>query len=78
MALWLATPRVKELSIRERTLRDWRLVNSEIGAYSRHTLNFTDLEHFDWGVKHSGSSWILKLHVVGRKKPFLLRVYRND
>ena len=51
--------------------------NITIGAHSRHTLTFEGEDYFEW----SGASIItkgqlyLKLYVIGRNRPILLKVY---
>jgi hypothetical protein len=50
--------------------------NITIGAHTRHTLEFTEQEYFDWGhATIKMGKLYLKLHIVGRSKPVLLKVY---
>jgi hypothetical protein len=50
--------------------------NITIGAHSRHNLKFTESEYFSASrtVKEFGAIY-LRLHVVWRRKPMLLKVY---
>ena len=50
--------------------------NITINAHARYTLEFTEEEYFDWG--HAAAKMgklYLKLHIVGRRDPVLLKVY---
>ena len=50
--------------------------NITIGAHARHTLEFAEQEYFDSG--HAAikmGKLYLKLYIVGRSKPVLLKVY---
>lgn len=47
-----------------------------IAPYGRHTLVFEEEEWFEWGAQHpERCRWILKLHIVGRRKPMEFKIY---
>lgn len=47
----------------------------KIDARSSHSIKFTEIHHFDWGIESLDSRQIyIRLHVVGRK-PILKHVY---
>ena len=50
-----------------------------IGAHERHTLEFVEEEYFDWGPTTAKMGKLyLKLHIVGRRRPVLLKVYHPN
>ena len=50
--------------------------NITINAHARHTLEFTEQEYFDWGrAAVKMGKLYLKLHIVGRSNPVLLKIY---
>ncbi len=55
------------------------LCNITIGPHSTHTLSFREDRHFPWGssAQDKGNLY-LRLHVVGRRKPVTLLVYKPN
>jgi hypothetical protein len=73
--LWLERRRLKHKVMYGR-FPDAGYCNITIGAHSRHILGFTESEYFDAArtVEKFGDIY-LRLYVVGRHKPMLLKVY---
>ncbi|TIL40233.1 hypothetical protein [Mesorhizobium sp.] len=47
-----------------------------ISPHSRYALGFADADYFDWGYKtRPGQKLWIKLHIAGRRKPVLLKVF---
>ena len=73
--LWLKR-RYLRLQTNHGTFPNEGYCNITIGAHSRHTLVFSEQEYFDAHQTTADFGNIyLRLHVVGRRKPILLKVY---
>lgn len=50
-----------------------------VAEHSRATLDFRDEQWFDWGRSKRGDAKLyLTLHIVRRRKPFVLKVYPSE
>jgi hypothetical protein len=55
--------------------RDYDVGDLRVESHSTHTLQFSDADHFDWGVDAlKGRRIFIQLHIAGRR-PILRLVY---